>query len=109
LIVWFSVLVNAGGLPLPAYPILMIAGALSAANGPSVVKILFTAATAALIADVAWYLAGVHVGRRLLASAGNEQSADDSRRLMGCRGQQLSVLFLKWLEATAFPKRGPDY
>jgi membrane protein DedA with SNARE-associated domain len=67
LIVWFSVLVNAGGLPLPAYPVLMIAGALSAANGPSVVKILFTAATAALIADVGWYLAGVYVGRRLLA------------------------------------------
>jgi membrane protein DedA with SNARE-associated domain len=32
LIVWFSVLVNAGGLPLPAYPVLMMAGALSAAH-----------------------------------------------------------------------------
>jgi membrane protein DedA with SNARE-associated domain/rhodanese-related sulfurtransferase len=67
LIVWFSVLVNAGGLPLPAYPVLMIAGALSAANGPSLATILFTAATAALIADIGWYLSGVYVGRRLLA------------------------------------------
>jgi membrane protein DedA with SNARE-associated domain/rhodanese-related sulfurtransferase len=66
LIVWFSVLVNAGGLPLPAYPVLMMAGALSAAHGPSLSIILFTAATAALIADVGWYVAGVRVGRRLL-------------------------------------------
>jgi membrane protein DedA with SNARE-associated domain/rhodanese-related sulfurtransferase len=67
LIVWFSVLVNAGGLPLPAYPVLMMAGALSAAHGPSLSIILFTAATAALIADLGWYVAGVRVGRRLLA------------------------------------------
>ena len=67
LIVWFSVLVNAGGLPLPAYPVLMMAGALSAAHGPSLSVILFTAATAALIADLGWYVAGVRVGRRLLA------------------------------------------
>lgn len=67
LIVWVSVLVNATGLPLPAYPVLMMAGALSAAHGPSLSIILFTAATAALIADLGWYLAGVRVGRRLLA------------------------------------------
>ena len=67
LIVWFSVLVNAGGLPLPAYPVLMMAGALSAAHGPSLSIILFTAATAALIADLGWYVAGVRVGGRLLA------------------------------------------
>jgi membrane protein DedA with SNARE-associated domain/rhodanese-related sulfurtransferase len=67
LIVWSSVLVNAGGLPLPAYPVLMIAGALSAAHGPSLAKVLFAAVTAALIADLGWYLAGVRVGRRLLA------------------------------------------
>ena len=67
LIVWSSVLVNAGGLPLRAYPVLMMAGALSAAQGPSLGRVLFAAVTAALIADLGWYLAGVRVGRRLLA------------------------------------------
>ena len=66
LIVWFSVLVNAAGLPLPAYPVLMMAGALSGTHGPSLSKVLLTAAAAALIADLGWYLAGVHVGRRVL-------------------------------------------
>ena len=59
-------LMSQAGLPVPAEPALVIAGALAASGEwrPEVAWIV--AASAALIADHAWYLAGRYRGRSLL-------------------------------------------
>jgi membrane protein DedA with SNARE-associated domain/rhodanese-related sulfurtransferase len=67
LIVLGTVLLNGAGIPIPSYPILMMAGALMLTDGPSPLVILLTAAVAAMFADLGWYLAGAHFGRRIPA------------------------------------------
>jgi len=65
LVVFLNVLLEQSGLPLPSYPILLVAGALTLAGGPAT-PTLVAAIAAALIADVAWYIAGARLGRRVL-------------------------------------------
>lgn len=66
-VVFANVLVEQLGAPLPAYPTLVVTGALLDRGEHSGAFLLITAVAAALIADVAWYLAGRHFGRRVLA------------------------------------------
>jgi membrane protein DedA with SNARE-associated domain/rhodanese-related sulfurtransferase len=64
--IFVNVLADQIGLPVPAIPGLVIAGAL-AANGELSALGLFTAAIAAtLIGDSAWYYAGRHYGNRVM-------------------------------------------
>lgn len=64
LFVW--VLVEQLGLPLPAVPVLLAAGALSA-SGPIRFSLAFASGlTAALIADSAWFLIGRRHGHRVM-------------------------------------------
>jgi len=67
LIVFLNVLLSQGGVPLPAWPTLLIAGALSLAGGASVPAVLAAAIAGSMIADVAWYAAAARLGRRVLA------------------------------------------
>jgi membrane protein DedA with SNARE-associated domain/rhodanese-related sulfurtransferase len=67
LIVFLNVLLDLGGAPLPSYPTLATAGALTLAGGPSMPAILIAALMGALIADLIWYSAGRYVGRSILA------------------------------------------
>jgi membrane protein DedA with SNARE-associated domain/rhodanese-related sulfurtransferase len=67
LIVFLNVLLDEGGLPLPSYPVLLIAGSLTLAGGAPPLAILAAAMAASLTADLSWYLAGRHFGRRALA------------------------------------------
>jgi len=65
-VVFLIVLVEQAGLPIPAYPLLIIAGAWSAQGGAPFAWILAAAISACLVADFGWYLAGQRLGSRVL-------------------------------------------
>ena len=66
LAVFALVLVEQVGLPLPTYPVLIVAGAWSARGGPAAAKIVAAAIGACLLADLAWYASGRRFGSRVL-------------------------------------------
>lgn len=63
-LVFANVLIEQAGLPVPAYPMMIAAGALAGAAGWLVP--LLAATAACLIADSLWYWAGRRYGSRLL-------------------------------------------
>ncbi len=65
-IVFAIVLVEQGGLPIPAFPILIVSGALAVGGGISWPACIFMAVAACLIADVFWFKAGRFYGTRIL-------------------------------------------
>lgn len=65
-IVFAIVLLEQGGLPIPAFPILVVAGALAATGGISWPACLAVAVFACLIADFFWFSAGRFYGSRVL-------------------------------------------
>lgn len=66
LIVFVAVLIDQLGIPIPAVPVLIVAGSL-AANGRASGAALFVAAViATLIADAVWFLIGRTYGMRVL-------------------------------------------
>src|SRR5579872_4781315 len=67
LVIFLNVLLDQGGLPLPSYPMLLVAGALSLAGGVSMPAILIAAVAASIISDVSWYMAAKRLGRPVLA------------------------------------------
>ena len=54
------------GLPVPAYPVLILTGALSVDGHYSPAVLMLTAVTACLLADTLWYLAGQRYGAQVL-------------------------------------------
>jgi len=66
LVVFLNVLVEQIGLPVPAIPTLVVAGALSVAGKLSVVELFVVALTACVIADSLWYIAGRVYGSRVM-------------------------------------------
>lgn len=66
LIVFANVALEQGGLPVPAYPMLMVTGALLQQSAFNFSGLLVTAVLAALIADLCWFYAGRRYGRRVL-------------------------------------------
>jgi membrane protein DedA with SNARE-associated domain/rhodanese-related sulfurtransferase len=66
LIIFGNVLLEQAGLPLPAYPLLLVTGALAGAGQYSAAGLLLVAILAALIADLGWYYAGRRFGRRIM-------------------------------------------
>ncbi|MDE1180570.1 VTT domain-containing protein [Paraburkholderia sp.] len=64
--VFFSVLVTQLGVPVPAAPMLMLAGTMAAMGQVSWVSVFCAAIGAALIADSSWFFVGRVRGRRLL-------------------------------------------
>ena len=65
-LVFLNVLVEQAGLPLPAYPTLIVAGAYLAGDTNAILALLGTAVAAAVIADSCWYMAGSRYGMRVL-------------------------------------------
>lgn len=65
-LVFLNVLVEQAGLPVPAYPTLIVAGAYLAGDTTAILALLGTAVAAAVIADSCWYLAGQRYGLRVL-------------------------------------------
>jgi membrane protein DedA with SNARE-associated domain/rhodanese-related sulfurtransferase len=66
--VFLNVLALQAGLPLPAYPTLIVAGTLAAMGGSPVWQVLAVGVVAALIADTGWYTAGLRFGMRILST-----------------------------------------
>ncbi|MFN3790438.1 rhodanese-like domain-containing protein [Massilia sp.] len=66
LIVFGIVLVEQFGLPIPAFPILVVAGALSVDGALSWQLCLLSAVLACLICDMFWFRAGRFYGKRVL-------------------------------------------
>ncbi len=66
LLVFFNVLIEQLGMPIPAYPTLVITGAMLGRGHYTVAGLLITAVVAALIADFIWYWAGRKYGGRVM-------------------------------------------
>lgn len=66
LIVFAIVLVEQGGLPIPAFPVLIVAGALAVGGTVSWPASLAAAVLACLMADFFWFKAGRFYGTRIL-------------------------------------------
>lgn len=66
LIVFAIVLVEQGGLPIPAFPILIVAGALAVDGDVSWAAAWAVAVGACLISDLFWFRAGRFYGKRIL-------------------------------------------
>lgn len=66
LVVFVTVLLEQLGVPLPAYPVLLVSGALASRGDTSLVALLAVGVAACLIADNVWYAAGTWFGRRVL-------------------------------------------
>lgn len=65
-LVFSVILLEQLGLPIPAAPILILAGALSAGGDLSFSLIVLAASAGCLIGDIVWYLFGRLKGRRVL-------------------------------------------
>jgi membrane protein DedA with SNARE-associated domain len=65
-LVFVNVLVLQIGLPVPAYPTLIVVGAITARGEITAAQAIAVAVTASLIADLLWYVCGARQGRRVL-------------------------------------------
>jgi len=65
-LVFLNVLLEQAGLPIPAYPTLIVAGAYLAGDRTAMLALLATGVAAAVIADTCWYFTGRSYGMRVL-------------------------------------------
>ena len=110
LLVFSAVLLEQGGLPLPAAPILVSAGALAQMGSMRPENVLASAVAACLIADIAWFVAGRKIGRRVLAGICRFSFSPDTcvrttDDLISRRGQValLVAKFIPGVSAVAIP------
>ncbi|RDZ27405.1 rhodanese-like domain-containing protein [Lysobacter silvisoli] len=66
LVVFAAVLLDQGGLPVPAYPPIIVTAAVAVDRGESLAAIALVATAAALLADWLWFLGGRRFGNALL-------------------------------------------
>lgn len=64
--VFLNVLALQAGLPVPAYPTLIVAGAYAAMGHGSIAALIGVGVLAAILADTMWYLTGRRFGLRVL-------------------------------------------
>ena len=67
-LVFANVLALQAGLPVPAYPVLIVAGAYAAMGGSPLWELVAVAVAAALVADTGWYIAGRRFGMHILGT-----------------------------------------
>jgi membrane protein DedA with SNARE-associated domain/rhodanese-related sulfurtransferase len=89
-VAFFNVLLAQLGVPLPAYPILIVTGALSVQGRFPTPALFATAVAAALIADLAWYAGGRRFGGRVVRAVCRVSISPDS-----CV-RQTESLFARW-------------
>src|SRR5690606_13572793 len=87
---FYIVRVEQAGAPIPAYPVLVVTGALHESGGYSLWSLLGFAVLGAMIADYGWYLAGRRYGGRLLALLCKISLSPDS-----CIRQTESI-YMRW-------------
>src|ERR1043166_5011964 len=76
--VFINVLALQAGLPLPAYPTLMVAGAYAAMGGSPLWQLVGVGIFASIIADTGWYTAGRSFGMRILSTLCRVSLSQDS-------------------------------
>ena len=76
--VFLNVLALQAGVPVPAYPALMVAGAYAAMGGRPLWQLVAVGIAAALVADTGWYLAGRKFGVRILGTLCKVSLSPDS-------------------------------
>lgn len=89
-LVFLNVLIEQLGAPLPAYPTLVVTGALAQNGRFSLAGLLAVAVLGALLADLVWFHAGQRYGRRVMATMCRISLSPDS-----CVRQTESV-YLRW-------------
>jgi len=89
-LIFVNVLCEQMGLPIPAMPVLVVAGALAVERDLSVPRVLLVALLASLIADALWYLLGKRHGFRILKTLCRVSLSPDS-----CVRQTTSI-FERW-------------
>lgn len=77
-LVFVNVLLLQAGLPVPAYPTLIVTGALASRGGYSIAALLATAVAASMLADIAWYTLGRRVGGKVLTTLCRMSLSPDS-------------------------------
>ena len=65
-LVFINVLLTQGGLPVPAVPLLVVAGAFVSQGQIALAPLLVVSVVASLIGDTLWYYTGRHYGYRIL-------------------------------------------
>lgn len=113
LLVFLNVLVEQAGLPFPAVPTLVVAGALAANGQLPLASVTAAAVLACLISDTAWYLAGRRYGSRVMRTICKVSLSPDScvkqsaLRFQRWRGRVLLVAkFIPGLSTVAPPLVG---
>ena len=89
-VAFVNVLLVQLGLPVPAYPALLVTGALIARSSDSLAALLAVSVVACLVADVVWYLAGRRYGGRVVRTVCRISLSPDS-----CV-RQTESLFTRW-------------
>lgn len=90
LFVFGNVLIEQLGMPVPAYPTLVITGALLGRGEYSTTSLMLSAVAAALIADFIWYYAGRRYGGRVMAKLCRISLSPDS-----CV-RQTEATYIRW-------------
>ena len=65
-LVFANVLALQLGVPVPAYPTLIVVGTIAGRGDITLAQVIAVATAASLIADLIWYFAGARLGRRVL-------------------------------------------
>jgi membrane protein DedA with SNARE-associated domain/rhodanese-related sulfurtransferase len=102
-VVFVNVLLAESGLPLPAFPILVVAGALATRAGDALVGLIAAGVGGCLIADLAWYWGGHRCGGRVLGWLCKMSLSPDrcvrQTETMFLKIGKSSLLFAKFLPA----------
>lgn len=113
LLVFVNVLVEQAGVPVPAVPTLVVAGALASAGKLPLASVIAVALIACLISDLAWYWAGRHFGAKVMRTLCRISLSPDScvkqseLRFQRWRGQILLIAkFIPGLSTIAPPLVG---
>jgi membrane protein DedA with SNARE-associated domain/rhodanese-related sulfurtransferase len=77
-LIFLNVLMLQAGLPVPAYPVLIVAGAYAAMGGNPLWQLIAVGVAAALVADTGWYLAGQRFGMTILRTLCRVSLSPDS-------------------------------
>src|SRR5438552_10839399 len=76
--VFLNVLALQAGVPVPAYPTLIVAGGYAARGGRPLWQLVAAGIAASLVADTGGYLAGRKYGVRILGTLGRVSVSPDS-------------------------------
>lgn len=113
LLVFFNVLVEQAGVPVPAVPTMIVAGALAANGRLPVAGVVLAAVLACLLSDLAWYWAGRRFGAGVMRTICRISLSPDScvkqseLRFQRWRGRVLLIAkFVPGLSTVAPPLMG---